>query len=53
MKETQVYNIKHEKIIYLSMRAGAEQQLATNYLWIAIFLLISPSFSVLSLPLSS
>ena len=29
----------------LSMRAGAEQQLATNYLWIAIFLLVSPSFS--------
>ena len=36
----------------LSGRAGAEQQLATSYLWFAIFLLISPSFSVLSLPLS-
>ena len=37
----------------LSMRAGAEQQLATSYLWFAIFLLISPSLSVLLLPLSS
>ena len=37
----------------LSGRAGAGQQLATSYRWFAVFLLVSPSFSVLSLPLSS
>ena len=54
MKENQLRNIIHENnSSILSGRAGAGQQLATSYRWFAVFLLVSPSFSVLSLPLSS
>ena len=52
MKENKL-RVHEDNSSILSGRAGAEQQLATSYLWFAIFLLISPSFSVLSLPLSS
>ena len=52
MKEIQLYMRK--KTFTLSWRAGAGQQLATSYLWVAVFLLnFSPSSSVLLLPLSS
>ena len=50
-KEKELYM---KTFIHWSGRAEAEQQLATSYLWTAIFLLASsPYFSVLSLPLSS
>ena len=54
MKENELRNTMHENnSSILSGRAGAGQQLATSYRWFAVFLLVSPSFSVLSLPLSS
>ena len=50
-KEKELYM---KTFIHWSGRAEAEQQLATSWLWIAVFPLIySPSFSVLSLSLSS